>query len=145
MATVILWCVLLIVFLTIEAETFQMLSIWFAIGSAVSAVLAVFDFELLTQFIVFVIVSGICFVLFRPLAVKLLKNRSLRTNADSLIGKIVLVTEDIDNIKGLGRGNINGVDWSLRSLSGEHVQAGRLVVIREIQGVKLIVEKTEGE
>ena len=146
MTAIIMWCILLVAFLVIETETFQMLSVWFAIGAAVSAVLAAMEISVFAQVVVFVIVSVLCFIVFRPLALKLLKkNNSMEFNTDSYVGKILEVKEDIDNIKNTGVGVINGVEWSLRTENGQHIQAGELVVVKKIQGVKLIVDMAEGE
>jgi hypothetical protein len=70
---------------------------------------------------------------------------SLTEDGLTLSDEIIEVKEDIDNIKNTGVGVINGVEWSLRTENGQHIQAGELVVVKKIQGVKLIVDMAEGE
>ncbi len=84
-------------------------------------------------------VSVITLLLFRPFIVKVLKPEQSDTNIDSLIGRRLIVTETIDNIKNEGVGKINGLEWKLRSDDGENISSGREVEIKGIRGVTLIV------
>ena len=72
-----------------------------------------------------------------------MKNRTLKTNADSLIGKKVYITKDVNNIEGSGEGRINGADWSVRSSDGSVITKGTSAVVERIEGVKLIVREEE--
>ena len=65
-----------------------------------------------------------------------------RTNADSLIGKEAVVTERIDNLQSTGAAQVNGQIWTARSVNPAHViEKDEIVMIRAIEGVKLIVGK----
>ena len=77
----------------------------------------------------------------RPIAKKHLDNQLVKTNVESLIGKHVIVSADIDNLKSTGQVLINGVEWTARSKHGDTIETGTEVVIDEISGVKAIVEK----
>ena len=50
-----------------------------------------------------------------------------------------MVTEDIDNIAGKGRVEVNGISWTARSSDGANFRKGELVTVERIEGVKLIV------
>ena len=54
------------------------------------------------QMAVFIAVSFICILCLRPISMKFFKPRNVETNAQSLVGKEVLITCDVDNIRGLG-------------------------------------------
>ena len=82
-----------------------------------------------------------CFFTTRPIAKKHLDNQLVKTNVESLIGKHVIVSADIDNLKSTGQVLINGVEWTARSKHGDTIETGTEVVIDEISGVKAIVEK----
>lgn len=144
MNSAIVWAVLIVVFLALEAATYQMISTWFAVGSAVAAVLAVMEINITWQIVVFIIVSAICFGTLRPISLKFLKGLDSKTNADSLVGEVMLVTEEIDNIRSTGGGKLRGVEWSIRSVDGETIPAGEKVKVCKIEGVKLIVSRCEG-
>ena len=60
---------------------------------------------------------------------------------ESLIGKHVIVSAEIDNLKSTGQVIINGVEWTARSKNSDIIEPGTEVVIDEISGVKAIVEK----
>lgn len=49
--------------------------------------------------------------------------------------------QPIDNLQSQGRVMVEDMDWSARSENGEPIDVGEEVLIKEIQGVKLIVEK----
>ena len=70
----LLWLVLAIIFLIIEALTVGLTTIWFAAGAAVALLLSVFDFSVMTQVIRFFVVS-ICLLVFtRKIFVEKLKD-----------------------------------------------------------------------
>ena len=52
-----------------------------------------------------------------------------------------LVTEDVDNITGAGAVQVDGKVWTARSSDGSPLQAGDLVRVDRIEGVKLYVSQ----
>ena len=71
---------------------------------------------------------------------KITKQKTQPTNADRCIGETAMVTEDIDNIAGKGRVEVNGISWTARSSDGASFRKGELVTVERIEGVKLIVK-----
>lgn len=136
-----LWIILIIAFLIIEAGTVTLLTVWFAAGAVVSAVLAALGVPFGWQVAIFFIVSIILLLTARPMFNRLLKQKT-STNKDSLIGKQTFVTEKIDNLSQCGYVKINGVYWTARSMDNSIIDCGELVEIKEIQGNKLIVCRT---
>ena len=105
------------------------------------AVMAGLKFPLYVQLLVFALVSGVLLLLTRPLAQKYLNSKTIRTNAESLIGETCIVTEPIDNLKAEGQVSINGQTWTARSFSDEVLlPRDQLVSVEKISGVKLIVK-----
>ena len=134
----VMWLVFLVVLLVIELITVGLTTIWLAGGALVAFILAAMGVNLWVQIIVFLIVL-IYFT--RPLALKYLNPRQTRTNSDELIGEIVKVTERIDNRAAVGRALAKGMEWSARAVSDDLViEAGTLVKVLRIEGVKLIVD-----
>lgn len=71
---------------------------------------------------------------------KIFNFKKTRTNIDGLIGKIGLVTKDIDNIQSTGEVQINHDYWGAINYDGDEViKKGTKVEILDIRGVKLIV------
>ena len=138
---VFVWIALTVVFILIEAMTTQLLTIWFAAGSAAAIIATLLDASPLVQCIVFVAVSLIALIATRPLVKKLTKQKFSPTNADRFIGETAIVTESIDNIAQTGLVKLQGTVWTARSGNGEIIAEGESVTVRKIEGVKLIVEK----
>ena len=140
----IFWLVMFVVLLLIEIFTMGLTTIWFAGGSAIAFVLAFVGFNVPVQVIAFLISSIILLVLTRPIAVKFFNKERQKTNADSLIGQKAIVLDKIDTLRGEGRAEVNGMEWSAKTDEPDGIiEAGTVVVIEGIQGVKLIVRKEE--
>lgn len=136
------WLVISAVLIVIEICTLGLTTIWFAAGALVAALVAYLGIGIIGQWILFLVVSVVLLALTRPLAIKYLNNKTVRTNADSLIGEIAIVTEDIDNIAGKGAAKVQGEEWTARSSKKEEtIEKGAKVQILGISGVKLIVNK----
>ena len=140
----IFWLILFVILLIIEIFTMGLTTIWFAGGAIIAFVLAFIGFELPVQIIVFLLVSILLLVLTRPLAIKFFNKERQRTNVESLIGQKAIVLEKIDTLRGVGRVEVNGMEWSAKTDEPEMlIEAGEIVIIEGIQGVKLIVRKEE--
>ena len=68
----ILWLVLLIAFLLVEATTVTMVSIWFVAGSLVAMIISFLGGQIWLQVVAFLEVSAILLVCLRPWAKKYL-------------------------------------------------------------------------
>lgn len=138
----ILWVVLLVVFVVLEAVTVQLVSIWFAIGCVAGAVANLCGASQLVQIIVVLAVSLVCLIATKPLVKKITKKEKVQpTNADRLIGQSAVILEAVDNIHETGSVKINGVEWNVRSADDSKIESGSIVKIINIEGSKLIVAK----
>ena len=134
------WGIVLIAGVVIEVITVQFVSIWFAAASLFSIVLAGFGAPRWAQAAVFVAVTAILLILTRPLVNKL-RGRFVRTNVDMNIGKTAVITEAVRNEISAGRATIGGVSWMAVSEDGSQIEPGEVVVIKDIDGAKLIVAR----
>lgn len=140
----IFWLVLFVILLIVEIFTMGLTTIWFAGGSLLAFVLGYVGFGLPVQIATFLLASIILLVLTRPIAVRFFNKERERTNAESLIGQKAVVLDKIDTLHGVGRAEVNGMEWSAKTDNPDGViEAGEVVVIDGIQGVKLIVRKEE--
>lgn len=141
---VIVWTVLLIVLVAVEIATMGLTTIWFAAGALVATIAAACNAPLFVQIALFLIVSVLMLVFTRPVAVKYFNKDRVKTNVESLVGQKGIVTGEINNLKGCGQVTLNGMEWSARSAGQDCViPEGSVVVVKEIHGVKLIVEPEE--
>ncbi len=142
--TPISWLIVFIVLLGIEIATMALTTIWFAAGALVAFALSLLGAGTELQLAVFVIVSFVVLILMRPFAKKYVNKGITKTNVDSLIGKTAQITEKVDNVHGSGAAVLNGQEWTARSIRDDLIfQAGDLVTVKEIKGVKLIVDAVQ--
>lgn len=135
------WLLIIAACVIIEALTLGLTTIWFAIGALVAWFIYLTGAALQLQIIIFFVVSIVCLILTRPIAVEKLKIGRSRTNADALIGEYVKVESTINNINNEGTVKAKGQIWSAKSIDGEVIEKDELVVVKDIRGVKLIVKR----
>ncbi len=134
------WGFVLIGGIVIEIMTVQFVSIWFALSSLISLILAGFGAPRWAQVAVFLAATAILLLLTRPI-VRKLRGNFVRTNADINIGKTARITEAVRNETSEGRAVIGGVSWKAVSADGTQIPEGEIVVVDGIDGTKLIVSK----
>lgn len=138
----IAWLVLILLFLGMEGVTVSVISLWFAIGALAALIVSLFA-SVWWQIAVFFIVSCLLLAALRPIVSKYLKPRIVKTNVDSVIDSIGLVTADIDNISACGEVKLGGIVWSARSSSGQPIAVGTKIRVDRIEGVKVFVSEVE--
>ncbi len=142
--TVLHWVIVAAVFLILEIISLGLTSIWFAGGAIVAAIANWLSVPLWGQIILFIAVSLILIFLTRPVAQKYLNRKTVKTNVESLIGEVGIVTAPIDNLHGKGQVKIKGQEWTARSDADDLlIEAETKVVVQRISGVKLIVKPVE--
>lgn len=140
----IIWLVLLVVLLVAEAVTLGLTTIWFAGGAFVALIANLIGLHTAIQIALFFIVSILLLALTRPVAIRYLNKDRIKTNAESLVGRTAFVVEEIDNLKATGCVSIDGQEWTARCEDETaFIEKDKVVVIKGIQGVKLIVSKKE--
>ncbi len=140
------WLILIALLLLVEAMTAGLTTIWFAGGAAVALICAFLGGPVWLQTGVFAAVSLVLLLVTRPLALKYMRRGSGKNSLDRMIGQEALVTEQIDNLRGTGEAQIDGQFWMARAADAEETfQKGEVVIIRSIQGVKLIVSRKPGQ
>lgn len=139
----IIWLVLLIAFVMVEASTVSVVSLWFAAGSLVALVTAMLGGQLWLQVALFALVSAVLLFALRPIVRKHFTPKLTPTNVDAVIGKEGLVTAQIDNIHSVGQVTLGAVEWSARSTNGAPIEVGTRVRVDKVEGVKVFVTALE--
>lgn len=138
------WLVFFLILVVIEIQTMALTTIWFAGGALIAFLLSLFGVGLMPQLVVFVVVSFAMLFLTRPWAARFLNKKTVKTNAESLIGQEARVTAEINNQLGTGTVVVNGMEWTARAADAKEIYPVQTpVLIREIRGVKLIVTKKQ--
>ena len=141
----ILWFVLLVVFIFVEASTVTMVSIWFVIGALAAMIVSFFGGQLWLQVVVFLTVSAVLLIALRPVAKKYFTPRIVKTNVDSVIGATGRVTAAIDNVAATGQVKLGAMEWTARSTDGAPIEKDTLVTVDRIEGVKVFVTPVKEE
>lgn len=138
----ILWLIVLVATLVIEAMTMGLTSIWFSGGALAAMIVELLNGGISIQVIVFLVISLILLFYTRPIAVKHFNKKREKTNLDSVIGKTAVVTIPIHNLKETGQVMLDGKEWTARSNdSSKQFSKDALVKVVSINGVKLMVEE----
>lgn len=135
----LLWFLAALGLLVAEIATVQLVSVWFCLGAVAATMAAVWGWSGRIQLLVFFVVSAVTLAATRPLVGRILHFQQTPTNADSIIGMSGPVLEPIDNTAQTGRVQVNNMDWSARSATGEPIASGVIITVEAIQGVKLMV------
>ena len=139
-----LWLIIMIAMIVIEAAAPGLVSIWFALGALAAMIGASLHAPVWLQILLFIGVSFAALLVTRPLAKKYINSRTQATNADMIIGKECLVTEEISNLNGTGAVSVAGKIWTARTAEDDCViPADSRVIVEKIEGVKAIVKKIE--
>lgn len=142
MSAAVMWLVLIIILIIIEVATTAYISLWFIVG-ALAAMFLSFATENITILIaVFLFVSFIFLILFRPFALKYAKPKA-KSNIDALIGAEGIVIETINNIANTGKVKVMGQEWSAISENNKVIETGKKIIVLKITGIKLIVKEAE--
>ncbi|MBD5144002.1 MAG: NfeD family protein [Ruminococcus sp.] len=137
----IFWSVILIATVIAETVTFQLVSIWFAVGALIALVMATTGFSILSQTIIFTVVSVILVCATRPIIKKIQVKNILPENIELEIGKLAIVIQDISNTENTGRVKIGGVNWRARTEDNQVFKTGETVRIEKISGTTAYVTK----
>jgi len=137
--TAIIWLVLMLIFIAVEAGTVAMVSAWFAAGALAALSVSLLGGEAWLQIVVFFGVSAVMLLLLRPIAKKHFTPKLIKTNVDRVIEEQGLVTEEIDNIHARGQVKLGAMYWTARSTNNEVLAAGTQIRVDRIEGVKVFV------
>ena len=137
------WLVLAIVFLVLELVSLGLTTIWFFIGSLVAMIASMLRAPLWLQIVLCIVVSILTLLLIRPWVKNKFNTTREVTNTMALIGQKALVKTAIDNALAVGLVVVNGQEWSAKSVDDTVIPEGSSVIIKEIKGVHLVVEKED--
>lgn len=135
-----IWLIIFIVLIAIEAFTFSLTTIWFALGALVMILISLLKLPFSVQLLVWLILSSVLLYFTRPYALSKLKVGRVKTNVDSLVGKSALVVKTITKHE-KGEIKINGIIWSAKTENEETLEEGNECEIVEIQGATALVKK----
>ncbi|MBI1184673.1 NfeD family protein [bacterium] len=137
------WILLGILFFIIEIFTPAFVAGCLGIGFIIGGLASAIGLGYTWQLIFFSAATAVSFFLVRPLILKIGYKAAgnVKTNADSLIGKIGKVTERIDDNLSTGYVAVDGDNWKAISLTGESIEKGDKVEIVSRDSIIVTVKK----
>ena len=143
--TWIAWLILAAVLIVAEMFTAGFFLFWFGVAAGVAMIASLAGASLTLQFGIFVVVAFLLLILTRPLAEKFSGKQPPGIGADRFLGKNGIVIETINPDKGTGMVRIKTEDWRADSLSGEVIEVDSRVVVKKVDGTRLVVAKSQQE
>lgn len=136
----LIWTIVGVFFLAIELATTALVSIWFVLAAAVTAVVSVYLDSFVWQFVIFAVLSAVFMAAFRIVYKKYWKKEKTPLKPeDKLIGKTVSVTEKTDGCG--GKVLAGDVYWRAETDDGSVIEKDETAVIKAVQGTTLIIKK----
>lgn len=137
----LVWVIISIVCLILELSSGDFFILCFAIGAAVSAIIAGCGASLTWQIVIFAVVSALSLLMVRPALIKKLHkpHRERLSNAEAMVGQEGRVSADII-AGGYGRVAIDGDDWKARSADGSAIAQGAHVRVVKMDSIIATVE-----
>ena len=136
-----IWLAITAAALVIEFITSEMVSVWFVGGGIVAMLLAGIGLEWYFHVPAFIVISFASMLCFRSLVMKKLNKKAERTNAETVIGKELVLLTGIGFNKA-GSVKINGVEWTaVAEDENEEIPAGAKVIVEKLEGNKYFVKE----
>lgn len=136
-----LWTISAIAFGIGEIFTAGFFLLPFAIGASAAAILAWLSTPVLAQWLVFFGVSVFALAFLRRYVNRQDEDPTPRVGANRWVGERGIVLEAIDPHSGAGMARVLNEEW--RVTSPEPIETGANIVVTDIEGTRLVVEKLE--
>ncbi|WP_300279480.1 NfeD family protein [Peptacetobacter sp.] len=137
----LLWLAIAVIFGIGELFTAGLTLIWFSIGALLTMFLTTYIESIPLQLLIFGVSSSLMLFIVTKKLVKKDEEYVSNTNIDALIGKYGIVEEEVSNIK-YGIVNLEGERWTAVSEDDIVIKKGEKVKVLKIDGVKLVVQRS---
>lgn len=138
-----IWIIIALLLFIIEILTSGFALFCISVGAIAAAIASGLDVGLKGQLVWFSIATLASYVTVRPLMIKYFykKSKQVRTNTDSLIGRVAIVSETIDIDNNSGRVKIDGDVWKAVTSAREIIEIGEKTVVEQVNSTILTVKK----
>lgn len=142
----VVWLAIFAITMIVEVCVPDLVSIWFSLSALITLLFSFIEgLPYWGEIIIFVGLSLILLALTRKFVKKFLKSKeTVKTNLNSFIGKEFKLEKTIEPFS-KGEIKINGVAWDCDTRDNSKIEKGKIIIIKEIQGNKLIVEELKDE
>lgn len=138
------WLIVAVAFGIAELMTTSLTLVWFSIGALILMVLSTFIESIIIQIALFAAISITLLVIFTKYFVDKDRTFKYNTNLQGIEQKKgVVKVEILPYMTGIV--TLTGEDWTAISENNEKIEAGQLVKVIRIEGVKLVVKPTDNQ
>lgn len=130
------WFFIGVAFLVIEAMSFGLISIWFALGAFVAMFFTQLPIDY--QFYIFIVVSGISLLLIRKTALHHFKGKSKELDRITK-SEVKIENIEIRGSKAIYLVKLDGKIWE--AICENSLDIGEIAQVEKIQGNKLVLNK----
>lgn len=135
-----LWLIIAGILLIIEIFTHGFLVFWFSVAALITTIVSIFTSNILIQILVFTITSIVLLFFTKKFSEKIKKtDTSKKFNAESVIGETGVVIEEVSELN-FGVVKVGGSKWTAIA-KDDTIEVGHEVIVKKIDGVKLVVER----
>ena len=141
---IIFWLCLMGVAMLIEMFTSTYITVWFAAGGAVAAIVAALGLEWYYQIPVFIVVSIILLFTIRPFFKNFMENGKFEVKSpeERILGKVAVLTEDIS--EETGHVFLEGKLYRAKVSEGqEPLMRGSIIEVTAVEEGILVVKEAE--
>ena len=137
-----IWLIVGLIMLIAELVSILLVFVFFAIGALFTSLLAAIGLLTSTesQIIAFSVISLVSMLVLRKHARRLL-DRKGAAEYNEFVGETAMVIKDIP-AEGEGKIYYRGAEWKANSVNHTSIAAGSKVVIKQADGILLIVEES---
>lgn len=101
---------------------------------------AMIGIGIIGQIFIFLIASAVLIYFTRPIAKKYLKIGATKTNVNSIVGLVGIVTKKIETFN-TGQVKVAGQIWTAKAHDDKEIEVDNQVEVLKVEGVKLIVKR----
>jgi membrane protein implicated in regulation of membrane protease activity len=135
-----IWIAVFIIGILFEIFATTFVALCFSVGSVFGFIMLLVDAPVPAQILVFLVTTGLTIWLMKPVRDRYLTKSVVKTNIDAMIGEVGVVEEEVSNVEAKGAVKVNGLTYTARSINGETLEVGRIVIVVRIEGVKLFCQ-----
>ena len=137
-----IWLVAGIICVIIEIFTPGFFFMSIGVSAIITGLFALVISNIYIQLVIFIIVSSLIFINIKKLSKRFFKVKGEPTNIFALLGKNAVVTQEISKAS-KGYVKIGGEIWSAISIDEKTIEVGKTVIVKKIEGNKVIVKAIE--
>lgn len=136
------WLIAGIALLILEIFTPAFFAAALSLGCFITALFSFFGVSFEISWLIFSLCSVLGIVYIRPLASKLYKRNSIKTNADAMIGRTAVAETDLSDMRSEGYVKLDGISWKAVLAEGSKpVFKGDFVKVVSYESIVLKVKK----